>query len=173
MRSSFVLAALCSSVFSFGQDLVLYGDIREHEEKRAIPDATMAIVSNGIHQFNMKSDSVGHYSIALDVGKVWRVRYSAPGRVSKLVEFDLRDTPKYDGGYGMNVDIRLFREDPSMDFTFLEEPIGISRYDSVSTTIKWDMDYTAPRMERLRTLMPERYTIETDTDSVPKAVQEE
>lgn len=153
------------------QDVEVYGRVREHERPLPIVGATMEVSSDGVGLFRMQSDSTGYYRIGLDVGRIWRIRYAAPGRVAKLLEFDLQDVPKYDGGYGSNVDMRLFLESPDNDFSFLDEPLGICRYDSASAMIKWDMEYTAPRMAHVRELVPEVYTL--DTDSVSTKAQDE
>lgn len=160
---------LALSLNSTAQDLVIYGRVREHERPVPIQRTRLAVSADGVHQFDLLSDTTGYYRVTVDVGKIWRIRYAAPGVVAKIVEWDLRNSPKNDGGHSMNVDVRLFREDPSMDFSFLEEPIGTCRYDSVSTLLKWDMDYIRPRTERLNSLMPERYELEPDT--IPTVTQ--
>lgn len=153
------------------QDVEVYGRVREHERPAPIVGAIMDVSSDGVEPFRMLSDSSGYYRIGLDVGRIWRIRYAAPGRVAKMVEFDLRDVPPYDGGYGSNVDMRLFLETADKDFTFLDEPLGICRYDSVSAMIKWDMDYTGPRIAQLRKMVPEVYRL--DTDPVSTKAQDE
>lgn len=172
MRRAALFLALLGGLLLQAQDVVVYGRVREHEVMRPIAGAVLALSSNGVHQLNVVCDSTGYYKIALDVGRVWRIRYSAPGRVAKTVEMDLRTTPKDDGGYGMNVDIRLFMNEPAKDFSWLEEPIGISSYDSTSSSLKWDMDYTAPRLSRMREMVPEVYDTELN-DSIPDPVPEE
>ena len=171
-RHSFLAIASISLVgMAAAQDVEVYGRVREQEQPQPITGATMDVSSDGVQLFRMLSDSTGFYRIGLDVGRVWRIRFAAPGRVAKLVEFDLGDLPANDGGYGMNVDMRLFKEDAGKDFSFLDEPLGICRYDSATTMIKWDMDYTGPRMVRMREMVPEVYTI--DTDSVSTGAQDE
>lgn len=167
MRAIILFMALIANVAT-AQDVVVYGRVREHDRPRPIADASIAIIADGTEQFTLLCDSTGYYSIALDLGRVWRIRFAAPGRVSKTVEYDLRDTPKYEGGYGTNVDIRLFQNDPAVDFAFLEEPIGRCRYEPTSQMIAWDMAYTGPRMQRLAALKPNMYEVNMP-DTIPKA----
>lgn len=162
-----ILCAAISAQAAFAQDVLVYGRVREHEKPEAIIGASIVIIREGSEQFTLRSDSTGYYSIALDVGLVWRIRFEAPGRASKLVEFDLRDTPKFEGGYGSNVDIRLFLNDPDLDLKFLEEPIGRCRYVEATANIAWDMAYTAPRMQRLAALKPIMYEVNMP-DTIPK-----
>lgn len=161
-----VLSLIFSATRSMAQDLLLYGRVREHERPFPIPQAAVAIQADGVALFQLGCDSTGRYEVTLDVGKVWRVDYSAAGRVGKSIVLDLRDTPKSDGGYGMNVDIRLFTADANKDVSFLKEPIGTCRYVAASDAIQWDMDYTAPRMQRLAALYPLQFEIDADTTKV-------
>lgn len=161
-----VLSLTFSATSSIAQDLLLYGRVREHERPVPIPQASIAIQADGVALFQLGCDSTGRYEVTLDVGKVWHVDYSAAGRVSKSIVLDLRDTPSTDGGYGMNVDIRLFTADKSKDVSFLKEPIGTCRYVAASDAIQWDMEYTAPRMQRLAAIYPLQYEIDADTTKV-------
>jgi len=162
----FLSLLVCSSLSSTAQDLLLYGRVREHERPVPIPQASIAIQADGVALFQLGCDSTGRYEVALDVGKVWHVQYAAAGKVSKSIELDLRDTPKSDGGYGMNVDIRLFAEDGTKEVAFLKEPIGKCRYVATNDAIQWDMEYTAPRMQRLAEIYPVQYEIDADTTKV-------
>lgn len=146
-----------STLPSIAQDLVIYGRVREHERPSVIAGAVLGVSGNGARHFDLRSDSTGFYQITLDVGKVWRIAYGASGRVTKVVEYDLREMPKDDGGYRVNVDIRLFLEDPSKDLSFLEEPVGIFRYDKTAGNLKVDVEYGKPRKARLAELMPDMY----------------
>lgn len=162
-RMSILFLLGLTSQLAAAQDVVLYGRVREHERSQPIPEAVIGISSNGVHHFSLRCDSTGRYEVSLDVGRVWRVLFSAPGRVAKLIEYDLRDTPKYEGGYGTNVDIRLFLKDDRHDLSFLDEPLGKCRYDSTDANIQWDMEYTAPRLARLAALYPAQYELPPDT----------
>lgn len=148
---------VASALPLIAQDLVIYGRVREHERPSPIGDAILGVSAEGVHHFDLRSDTTGFYRITLDVGKVWRIAYGAAGRVTKIVEYDLRNMPKDDGGYRVNVDIRLFREDLSKDFSFLNEPVGIFRYDKAADNLKVDAEYGEPRKARLTELMPEMY----------------
>lgn len=157
------------SLRSVAQDMVIYGRVREHERMAPIPGAVLGVSRGGVHHFDLRCDSTGFYRITVDVGSIWRISYAAPDRVTKIVEYDLRQTPRDDGGYRVNVDIRLFRNELGKDFSFLDEPIGIFRYDQATENMKIDQDYSAPRMARLAGLMPEAYKFQMpDTVSGPR-----
>lgn len=164
------LVGLCALHLSMcaacAQDLRIYGAVREHEANMPLPGALVRVSVGDRPLVTMQCDSSGRYEVLLDVGRTYAITYEASGRVSKNVRIDLTRTPKDDGGYGMNVDVRLFEPMPGVDVAFLQEPIGLAAYDSTAQNVVWDMDYTAPRMQRLNALYPPRYTIEEPVDTL-------
>jgi hypothetical protein len=154
------------------QDLLVYGKIRQYERDAPLHGAEVHLSRNGSHVVTVQCDSVGYYGISLDVGQQYVLDYRSPGRVSKTVWIDLRGVPADDGGYGMNVDVRLFAPQDGVDVSFLQEPIGKAAYDSTAHGIRWDMEYTAPRMELVNSAFPVRYTIEMEPVQVDSVAVE-
>ncbi len=151
---------------AMAQDLRIYGVVRQHEVNVPLPNALVRVAVGALHLVTVQCDSSGRYEALLDVGRAYTLTYEADGRVSKNVQIDLSGAPKDDGGYGMNVDVRLFNPLPLVDVSFLQEPIGKAAYDSTSQSIVWDMTYTAPRMEQLNVLFPSQYDIKEQADTL-------
>ncbi|MCB0769354.1 MAG: hypothetical protein KDC00_02990 [Flavobacteriales bacterium] len=159
-----VLLLIMSGGTCQAQDLLLYGRVRQYEANGPLASATTLVLRNGDPIVTIQCDSAGGYKVLLDVGHSYVLEYRSPGRVSKSILLDLRTAPDDDGGYGMNVDVRLFRPIDGVDVSFLEEPIGKAAYDSTTNDIRWDMEYTAPRIARVDQAYPIRYTVEPDPE---------
>lgn len=161
-----LLAMLLAANAAQAQDVRIYGVVRAYEANVPLQGAIVRVSVGTLPLVTMQCDSIGRYEVVLDVGRTYQLSYEAPGHVSKNVQVDLTTTPKDDGGYGMSVDVRLFPPVPGVDVSFLVDPIGKAAYDSTSQNIAWDMDYTAPLMQRLNTLFPPRYTIEEPVETL-------
>ena len=92
----------------------------------------------------------GRYQINFTSEADYLLEYSAPGHVPKRIRLKLfGPTPEdWAGGFGMNVDVTLFRDLPDLDLTFHGEPFGICAYDADSGNFRWDLAYTERMRER-------------------------
>lgn len=99
----------------------------------------------------------GRYELDLMQEGDFIIEYSAPGHVPKRVRVDMRGptVEEWLGGYGMNVDVRLFREVDGLDLTLGSEPFGICRYDSVADIFSWDLAYIESMRERMKGALAE------------------
>lgn len=157
MKRYVLLGALLLPFAAVAQDILIYGRVTAQETREPLPEANIVLKLDGHKAVTVVADSMGQYAFTVDYGKVMTVEYSADGRQTKYVLVDARNLPdlEVDPGYGMNVDVKLFIPQPGMDLDFLKEPLGRAAYSPADSTINWDMEYTAPRLERLNALFPE------------------
>jgi len=168
LRVLMISFQLVTALAAHAQDARFYGGVRKWEADQPLSGAEVHVLTGGTMMLKFLCDSMGSYDITLDVGRVYGMEYHSAGRTTKRVLLDLRDAPTDDGGYNVNVDIRLFEVPIGIDVDFLNEPLGQCRYYPEKGSIGWDMVYTAPRMERLRTLFPDQYEVSHDsTGSAP------
>lgn len=99
----------------------------------------------------------GRYELDLMQEGDFMIEYGAPGHVPKRVRVDMHGPTagEWLGGYGMNVDVRLFREVDGLDLSLGGEPFGICRYDSVADIFSWDLAYTEGMRERMKDVLAE------------------
>ncbi|HRD52485.1 MAG TPA: hypothetical protein PKY96_07545, partial [Flavobacteriales bacterium] len=57
------------------------------------------------------------------------------------------------GGYGMNVDMTMIKPKQGVDYSVLDEPFGICRYNSETGNFEWDLAYTEKMRERQMALL--------------------
>jgi hypothetical protein len=86
----------------------------------------------------------GFYSVVLDPGKKYTVRFARPGYITKSFEIDTRDVPSkdYEEAFKMFTDVTLF---PSRNFpdehTLSTAPVAKCKFDAHRERLMWDMDY--------------------------------
>lgn len=100
----------------------------------------------------LKASSAGKYSFSLGNREAYMLHYSAPGKVSKCVEIDTRNTPDsiWAAGLFLSLELSLFDSVPGVDFSLLDDPIGRARYDAGTGHIEFDEAYTAMVRDRIR-----------------------
>lgn len=124
-------------------DIFVYGRIKDLENKAPISDARVVMFSAAEGSDTVFANDTGYYECHLGY-EHWTLVFEAPGFVSKRVIIDGRDVPEEQrsGGHGMNVEMTLFPPQPGRDFSILESPIGVARYNEVDSAIVWDVAYT-------------------------------
>ncbi len=97
----------------------------------------------------------GGYELWLLEQRSYMIVFNAPGHVEKraLMELGSLKGKHWSGGYGVPLDILLFREVPGLDLTFNGEAFGINRYNARKKKFEWDMDHLAAMNERQAGLM--------------------
>ena len=165
MRSIHLSAAFCLLSFllsgrhvATAQDtlIVVYGTVKDLTTNEPLPGAQVeALDMKWGRRFLATMLSNGRYELDLFQEADLMIEYSAPGHVPKRVRVDMHGPTAEDwsGGYGMNVDVRLFREVEGLDLSMGGEPFGICRYDSVSDLFAWDLPYTEGMRERMKSLV--------------------
>lgn len=150
---------LCSFLLHASDDVVIYGTIRQYEQLAPVSDAVVELEVNGKRVLTVAVDSIGCYRLYVDLGLVAKLHYRAPGRITKSVVIDTRMVPEAAaaGGFGMNVDLVLFREDPAVDLSWFDGIMGRAAYKPVEQELGWDMDYSGPLLARMAEIYPRRY----------------
>ncbi len=83
----------------------------------------------------------GKFSIDLPLARVYRIVFEAPEHVAKHVIVDARGIPEKESkdGFGMNIMMTLCTYYAGLDYSLMERPIGVARYDPGTTEVIWDV----------------------------------
>lgn len=135
--------------------LLVKGQVKDLASDRPIQGATVRFSSEGSRDSLTTTDGRGTYEMKMPFDKVFRVTYTAEGKVGKIVEIDPRTVPEKvrKQGFVSWTDITLFDPVPGADLSFLDQPIGKAAYNAKSGTLEWDMEYSRPIMERLNAIL--------------------
>jgi hypothetical protein len=139
------------------EGVMVYGYVRDHVSDLGLAAAVVRILpEDGTARDTLvRTNAFGFYVFTLGYDRVFRLTYSAEGTVSKTIVIDLMNIPEEHRlrGFGMNVDMRLFAPIPGEDLSFLEQPMGRSRFVPESGAIDWDHSVSSPVIQRLDEIM--------------------
>lgn len=101
------------------------------------------------------TDKFGYYALVLPSDGAYAIHYSRSGMIGKrvrIVTSGIPDEVRVEG-FRASVDIRLFLPIADADLGFLEEPLGVMRYNPDSGNMDWDMAISAPLLRRLESVL--------------------
>ena len=137
--------------------LYIYGYVLDYWTREKIAGAEVSINVEGedAERAMLRTDVFGFYSYNLAFDKTYRITYVSDSMVRKTLTLDLHDVPQENRqpGYSAYVAVRLFAPIPDEDLSFLEQPVGRLSYNKDNQTVEWDLQYTAPLMERLDAIL--------------------
>jgi hypothetical protein len=150
-----ILIAITIDVSGQGDDISIYGVVRDHSDNKKIANVDILIYENGKKIFERKTNLNGKYEFVLGFNSNYKIIYNYPNYVSKYLTIDANDIPEKDriGGFEMNIDMTLFEVIEGLDVSILEEPIGKANFDNKRGEMSWDMAYTNMMQKKIRDLM--------------------
>ncbi len=136
-------------------DISVNGILSDYHNEEPIISATTTITSEDNEVRILKVDSMGGWIDLIPCDHLYKIEFSAPGYVSKHVIIDARSIPLEEqlGGFSMDIDITLFREIQGIDFSLLEKPVGISKYDPYVYAMAWDANQVKRMQDEIKRLM--------------------
>ena len=149
--------ALCPPLACLAQaDVLVYGVMKDMRTSARINEMAVEAIDLkwGRWKVAATNDS-GKYELDLGRNGEWLLTYSAPGYVSKRIKLMLSgpSAEEWVGGFGMNVDMTMIQVKEGVDFSVLDEPFGICRFNSETAMFEWDMDYTQKMRDRQSALL--------------------
>lgn len=162
----FLAVACIISIGAWAQseidDVYVYGLVKDYNNATPLGQASIILLEDGLVSEELVTDSLGRYELYLNFDRNYVVFYGNYGYTGKHINIDLRNVPiaVRAGGFGMNVDMTLFKEAPGLDVSILDEPIGKAKYEEADTAIVWDYEYTKSIQDSLRILMQDYSRIE-------------
>lgn len=95
----------------------------------------------------------GHYRFELRAGERAVIRFTVHERIPRHVVFDATDVPReWTDVLQANVDMRLYPPLEGLDSALVAAPAGICTWSEAEENMKWDMDRSAPLVERWNAL---------------------
>lgn len=159
-RKIFLVGLVClSGVLGQAQDLVIYGLIRESSGRELLAGSTVTIADSSLVPLDrwVTGDS-GDYEFYLQMDQVYTMRCSSPGYLPKHVVIDTRNVDaseeEREGGWGMNIDMSLFRSFQGVDTALLKVPFGYAAWNSADTSFAWDMPHTEKVRAQWAAILP-------------------
>lgn len=149
------LAVLPSALLAQQPDVLVFGAVKDMDTGTALAGSAAEAVDRKWGRWvEVAANDTGGYELGLGRNGEWLVTITAPGYVAKKVLLQLNGPTEEEwvGGFGMEIDMNLMREREGVDYSAMEEPFGISRYNREAGNFEWDMAHTAAMRERQQRL---------------------
>jgi hypothetical protein len=140
-RFVLIILALTLIQSAFGQDeLLVRGTLKDFDSQKKLLNCDVTVYKNGRVAFLENTGITGKYELHLELGFLYRVKFSRVDYHSKIVEMDLTNIPpeEQEGGYMMDMPGTLFKEQKGFDKKILKEPIGKVSYSKETNAMAWD-----------------------------------
>lgn len=135
MKLIFLFLSLMFSVTVFSQDVVipLFGVMKDYDSNKKLSGVKVTVYAGSAKVDELTTPSNGKYGLALPLGKDYRVVYSKPGYVNKVVlikgtGIDEELLPAGNQVPTPAIDLDLFSTRPNVDFGFLENQ-AVAEFD--------------------------------------------
>ncbi len=137
--------------------LAIYGTVYDITNEQPVHPAEVIAFdpSDSLHIVSTTVDRDGRYMLGLFEERNYTIRFNAPGFVPKYVEIQMAgpSPAQWESGYGLSVDMTLFREVPELDLTMGHEPVGRGVYEPSADVFEWDRTYTQSIRSRQKELL--------------------
>ena len=146
------LLSLMLPLLLFAQNgIEVDGTVRDKDSNRKLAEVQVEVLRNGEPYDAVSTLSSGKYSLSLDHGADYELRFTfgdlSPRRVelqTSSIPEEFRERPFY-----LTVEMSMFEIPPGFDESLLDEPIGKVAFDPSKEQLSWDLPYTARMQSRI------------------------
>ena len=160
------LAFLCLlSVTAWSQaGIEVNGAVRNKDTNAKLSGVRVEVFQNGQPYDAVQTLGNGKYSLSLDHGFDYELRFSLDGLSDRMVQVETSTIPEdfQSKPFFLTVEMSLFEVPDGFDMALLEEPIGIVSFDERKQELGWDGEYTSQMQKRIQQALE---NAESDGDS--------
>ena len=148
------LAFLCLlSVTAWSQaGIEVNGAVRNKDTNAKLSGVRVEVFQNGQPYDAVQTLGNGKYSLSLDHGFDYELRFSLDGLSDRMVQVETSTIPEdfQSKPFFLTVEMSLFEVPDGFDMALLEEPIGIVSFDERKQELGWDGEYTSQMQKRIQ-----------------------
>jgi len=154
MRTLLFTILLVASLPAGAVDLRLRGAVTDIDSRTPLNDVLVRVYRNGVKEQAFYTGQSGSYSVDLERGGDYIIRFSLPGLITKCYAVDTHGS-EWQGDrreVPVDVEMTLFEQVPSLDLSFFDMPMGLARFCPTTGYLKWDKgyeDHIRPEVDRL------------------------
>ncbi len=176
MRSIFLFLILTIAFTANAVDLRLYGEVTEFGSHHNIGDVLVRVYRDGVKEHAFNTGIGGKYSVELERGGNYIIRFSKPGCITKCFAVDTKgDAWKGDKReVKVSVEMTLFENVDGLDLSFFDLPMGLATFTPITGFLSWDKGYEEtikPEVDRLMAKVREYNRIQAELQEQPKTKQ--
>jgi hypothetical protein len=165
----FVLAA--GSLLSQTNLLLVSGTVKDDGSGRKLPGSVVVVYQDDTEINRAEVDKNASYSFELPLGFSYTFMYERDGFTAKKVELDFTHTPQDESvdGFGLDLDMTLFKDIDGFDTSILDTPMGKGTYNPDTRKFTFDSDHTNRMKLRIENEMNRLATIEENRNTNKRA----
>jgi hypothetical protein len=154
MRQLTLLIFLCFTLPTWAVELRLRGEVTDHVTRSPLGEVLVRVYRDGVKEKAFTTGPGGRYTVNLQRGGNYVIRFSLPGHVTKCYAVDTHG-PVWEGDnreVSVDVEMTLFEQVPGVDLSFFDMPMGLARFSATTGRLSWDKAYEErirPEVERL------------------------
>lgn len=154
MRALFGSLFFLCSLFSWAVNLRLHGEVTDHSTRTPLGEVLVRVYRDGVKERAFTTGPGGRYTVELERGGQYVIRFSLPGHVTKCYAVDTHG-PAWEGDHreiSVDVEMTLFESVPGLDLSFFDMPMGLAYFSPTTGYLSWDKEYEArikPEVDRL------------------------
>lgn len=133
--------------------ILIHGKLRNDITDEEIPFLPIAVMKGNEKVGSLMTACDASYELRLDYGYRYELLFGGDDFVTKKVVIDGIGIPADDTlGYEIAMDGRMIARKEGVDYSLLDEPMSIAKYDSVERMIVFDLEYTKNMMKKIEGL---------------------
>jgi len=173
MRILLFFVFLGTSLLSGAVDLRLRGEVTTYGTHEQLGDVLVRVYRNGVKEQMFTTGQGGKYTVDLERGGYYIIRFSRPGHITKCFAVDTKgDAWKGDTReVSVSVEMTLFTNVSGLDLSFFDLPMGLARFEPLTGFLSWDKGYEERIRPELDRLMAE-VRLRAELERVPETVME-
>ncbi|TXC85141.1 hypothetical protein [Luteibaculum oceani] len=141
--------SLSDEAFMENELLVIAGKVKSEYKNAPLENAEVIAItgSDTIAKFITKKD--GLVNMELDYGSIYQIHYKHPNFVQKIITVDTRKVPRVIRveGVELRMDVALPPKIENFDYSLLERPIGLAKYDRNDMNFTFDNKFTRSKLQ--------------------------
>lgn len=145
MKTLFLFASLLFAgvlVQAQNSGVLIFGHIYHNGTDKPVKGAYAVSTVNDSYT-KAVVDKEGKFEMAIPYDRIVEISFKADGMVTKIVEVNTQNVPEKGraDGYGIDMDLFLFKTSDKCDLSVFEKPIGRSTYDAAADNFVFDSAY--------------------------------
>ena len=154
MRQILLTILLGLAMSSSAVDLRLHGEVTTFGSREVLGDVLVRVYRNGVKEQAFMTGSGGRYTVDLERGGDYIIRFSRPGHVTKCFAVDTHGAAWEGDSRSVHVavEMTLFETVEGIDLSFFDLPMGLAHFSPTTGYLSWDKDYEErirPEVDRL------------------------
>jgi hypothetical protein len=143
MRTLGFLALFLVAANAFGAHLRVKGTVTDAITRVPLEGALVRVYKDGVKQQAFQAGATGRYSVDLENGAQYVIRFSLPGRITKCFAIDTHGSAWEDDRSMKEVEVEmtLFEKVDGLDLSFFDMPMGLARFTPMTGYLSWNRDY--------------------------------